>query len=401
MTPFTRAYGGLGPYPREHPRLVRNHGSTTQEDRVTPLSSDEGSWNNFDTPEESMSLIISNRSRGDELSLHGHSDDSINLHHSSQGFLSSLEAINPACPIIGNQDPDGQDSFFTPSSSSASGIRPWQAVALPREDGTYNHQVMSSELESADRKDIDRRIVFNNLGTAASENNELEFFNLDHVQARRFQAGTPETPAIISSPDLFRRPYTFVYDHAFNLGDQSSIPSHSRFHAQNTQRQPPRSDSSDPWTPWRAIYPQDYQPGPQEVMLAPNDALDTSVLPFARPAEFPRREAGNDEHIDGLPLYGLISRDEDTIDKPPSGDPVGPPIENLGHSCFGPERSQHAKNRGRRGQRAKNQGRRGQRAKNPGRRGQLDEETAQGAKIIRAAGACWLCRLLKYKARPC
>lgn len=56
------------------------------------------------------------------------------------------------------------------------------------------------------------------------------------------------------------------------------------------------------------------------------------------------------------------------IDEPPTGGPIGPPIENFGNSPYGPERSRHTKSLG--------------------RRGKLDEVTAQGAKIMRVTEAC-------------
>lgn len=373
MTSFTGADGSLCPYPREHPQWVPNPGSATQFEQVTPLSSGRGSSNYFDTPEESVSFNMSFESGGDELDPHGHSDNSMNHWHAAQRFLSPLNTINPACLDLRHQDSEGQDGFFTPSSSSASAIRSTQDLSLPREDGRSNQQEIDPQLEDIAEGDIDRGFAFNTRKTAAFENEGLEFFYPDS-----FEAIIPETLLSCNSSNLFLRPNPSIHNHGLNPPEKSSMLSHGGFQTQNTLREVSRPLSDEPWTTWSATCPPEYQPGPDEVMFALNDSLSTEGLPIARSLG---SEAGNGEHIDGLPSYRLGHGDEDRIDEPPAGEPVGPPVENLGNSPFGPERPRFTKSLG--------------------RRGKLDEVTAQGTKIMRANGACWPCRLLKYKVCPC
>ena len=374
MASFIGANGSLHPYHGEHPQWELTSGSATRDDQVTPLSSGGRSSNYFHTPEESMSLNMSFRSGGDDFNPHGHSHDSMSHRHASQGFQTSLETTDPARPILRLQDSDGQDSFFTPSSPSASGIRSTEDICLPREDGRPNRQEIDHQLGRAGWEDIGRSFVFKTGETVAFENDGVEPAHPDDVQAT-----IPETWVPFTSSNLFLSPNTFIHNHAIDLSDQSQEPSYGGFRAQNTQQSASRSLSSDPWTPLRAMYTQEYQPGPDAVMFAPNDAFGTSGMPFARPAAFQGREVGNIEKVDRVPVHEL-SGHEDTIDEPPVGDPVGPPVGKFSNSCFGPERPQNAKSLG--------------------RHCKLDEVTRQGAKIMRGMGACWPCRLLKYKVPP-
>lgn len=378
MASFPPADGSLCPYPREHPQWALNPGTATQDDQERPLSSGDGSSNYFDTPEESISSNMSFGTREDEFhNPYGHSDDSISNRYAPQGLPTNFETtINPACLILGHQDSDGQGGFCTPSSSSASEMTSTQDISPSGEDGGPSHQEMGSQLRSASREDIGRRFGFNARGPSTFENGVIESLHLNQIEAI-----IPETQLPLNSSNLFLRPQTLSYNDLFNLPEQSSTPVPGGFQVQNTQWEASRSSSNDPWTPLTAIFAQEYQPGLDEVMFDLNDALDTGGLPFARRAAFQEREAGNGEHVDGLPFYRLIHGDEDVIDEPPTGDPVGPPIGNLGNPPFGPERPQNP-NR-------------------PGRRGRLDEETAKSARLMRVIGVCWPCRLLKYRVLPC
>lgn len=374
MTSFTHADGSLSPYPRKHPQLVLNPGFATQDERVTPLSSGRGSLNYFDTPEDSMSLNMSFGRGEEELSLHGHSDDSINHWHAAQRFPSPLQTINPACLDRRRRDSEGQDGFFTPSSSSPSAIRSTQEISLPREDGRTNHQDMGPQLvEGTAEEDVSRGFAFKGRGNVAFDNDGEEIFFAD-----QFEAIIPETLTPSTSSKLFLRPDTFIHNHDLNPPEQTSTPFNSGYQSQNTLQEVSNSFSNEPWTSWRATYPPEYEPGPDEVMLAPNDSLGTEGLHIARPLG---READNNEHVEEPPLYRFSHENEDRIDEPPAGVPVGPPIEKLDNSPFGPERPPFTKSLG--------------------RRGKLDEITAQAAKIMRDKKACWPCRLLRYKVPPC
>ena len=163
-----------------------------------------------------------------------------------------------------------------------------------------------------------------------------------------------------------------------------STPSDGDFSAQHTQQEaspswPRRSLSANsPWTPLNTRYLQDYQPGPDELMIAPGDTFDTPAPRVDESVEFQSREAYVGQQADGYLSRGFIE-DEDTIDEPPSNDPIGPPIGSVVNPPLGPEQPQ--------------------KPKNLGRRGKLDDSTAEHAKIMRVKGACWRCRLLRYKVR--
>ena len=378
MSFSTRADDSLSPHPRQHPLLMMNPGPATQHEQVTPLSSGRGSLNYFDTPDESMSLNMSFGSEGDELDPHGHSDGSINHWQAAQRSLSPLQTINPAYLNLRRQGSEDQDGFFTPSSSSASAIRSTQEMSLPREDGRSNHQETGFQLadtaegETAEG-DIGCGFAFNTRGTIAFDNHGAKLFSRDH-----FEAIIPETRIPSTNSNLFLRPHTFIHNQDLSPPERNSIPSHRGFQTQNTPLEVPSSLSNEPWTPWRAACHPEYEPESDEIMFAPNDSLGTEGLPNTWPLN---REAGNGEHVDGFLLYRLSHEDEDRIDEPPAGDPVGLPIENLGNFPVGPERPQYARSLG--------------------RRGKLDEVTAQAAKIMRDKKACWPCRLLRYKVSSC
>lgn len=370
MISFTHVDGSLSPIPRKDPQLVPNLGFATQDERVTPLSSGHGSMNYFDTPEESMSFNMSFRGGRDELIPHGHSDDSTDHWHAAQRLLSPLQTINPAFLNSRRQDSEGQDGFFTPSSSSPSAIRSTQEISLLREYDRTNHKEMSHQLEDTAEEDFGRGFAFNAGGTVAFDNDGMNLFFPD-----QFEAIIPETRIPSTSSKLFLRPDTFILNHDLNPPQQSSTPFHSGYQTHNTVREVPSSFSNEPWTPWRATYPSEYEPGPDEVMFAPNDSFGTEGLHFASPSG---REAGNNGQAEELPLYRVSREDEDRIDEPPAGDPVGPPVEKFGNSS---EPLPYPKSLG--------------------RRGKLDEVTAQAAKIMRDKKACWPCRLLRYKVTPC
>lgn len=113
-------------------------------------------------------------------------------------------------------------------------------------------------------------------------------------------------------------------------------------------------------------------------MIAPGDTLDTPAPRVDGSVEFPKKEAYIGQQPDKHVSYGFIE-DEDMIDEPPTGDPIGPPIGGVVNPPYGPEQPQQTKNRG--------------------RHGKLDEPTAERAKNMRVQGACWRCRLLKYGVR--
>ena len=373
MISFTHADGSLSPIPCKHPKLVPNPGFATQDERVTPLSSGRGSMNYFDTPEDSMSFNMSFGGVRDELVPHGHSDDSTDHWHAAQRLLSPLQTINPAFLNSRRQDSEGPDGFFTPSSSSPSAIRSTQEISLLREDGRTNYQEMSHQLEDTAEEDFGRGFAFNAGGTVAFDNDGTKSFFPD-----QFEAIIPETRIPSTSSKLFLRPDTFIHNHELNPPQQSSTPFHSGYQTHNTVQEVPSSFSNEPWTPWRATRHSEYDRGPDEVMFAPNDSFGTERQHIARPLG---REAGNNEHAKELPLDRVSDEDEDRIDEPPVGDPVGPSVENLGNSPFGLEPLPYTKSLG--------------------RRGKLDEITAQAAKIMRDKKACWPCRLLRYKVPPC
>ena len=113
-------------------------------------------------------------------------------------------------------------------------------------------------------------------------------------------------------------------------------------------------------------------------MLAPDDdTLDGPSTLVHEIMGFQRRDAYNGQHFDGHASCESSIEDDDMIDEPPTGNPIGPPIENFFNPPYEPEQPR--------------------RSKNLGRRGRLDELTKQGAKIMRLKRNCWPCRLLKYK----
>lgn len=139
------------------------------------------------------------------------------------------------------------------------------------------------------------------------------------------------------------------------------------------------SRPTEPWTGLNLVH--DYQPFVDEVIFAPVDTITAPGQLVNGPWEigFPQeREASNgdpDQH-------GSSIDDEDVIDEPPFGDPVGPPIRNIiGHSSL-PSRPSQAKHQG-------------------GRHGRLDEETAERVRGVRGIGACWNCRLQRYGVCLC
>lgn len=329
--------------------------------------------NYFDTPEESMSLNTSFGGGRDEFVPHGHSDGSTNHWLAAQRFLSPIQTINPAFLNSRRQDSEGQDGFFTPSSSSPSAIRPTQEIPLPRENGRANQQEMGHQPEDTADEDFGREFAFDARGTVAFSNEGVELFF-----PNQFEAIIPETRIPSTSSKLFLRPDTSIHNHDLNPPEQSSTLFHDGYQTHNTVGEVPNSFSNEPWTPWTATYPPEYEPGPDEVMLAPNDSFGTEGLHIARPLG---REASSNRHAERVPVYRVSDEDEDRIDEPPAGDPVGLPVESFGNSPFGPEPLPYTKSLG--------------------RRGKLDEVTAQAAKIMRDKKACWPCRLLRYKVAPC
>lgn len=379
MTPFAFSDDGHHVYSCEHSHWVESSSYATQDDQVTPLSSGDGSSNHFDTPEESMSLKMSSGSGEDDFNAHGNLDDSTNHQHASQGFPFSLETIDPALLTIRHPGSGGQDEFFTPSRSSASGMGSTQDMSQPREYSRPDHEEgMDPQLGGVYWENIDRTFRFKTCGTVARENKIAEFLHSDHVQAI-----TPEARVPTTSPNFSLGHHTLTDNPAAILDQPSSTPCNGDFQAQLTQQKTPRSwsqhsSSTEPWTPLVAKHPQEYQPGPDEVILAPNGTPDIRGLLVAGPAEFQGREADNGQQCNEHALYGLTM---EMIDEPPTGDPIGPPIGNSGNSPYGPERPPHIKSMG--------------------RHGPLDEETSQGAKIMRVKGTCWPCKLLKCKVRLC
>lgn len=136
----------------------------------------------------------------------------------------------------------------------------------------------------------------------------------------------------------------------------------------------------DPWSPYGTRYPQDYHPEPHKVMFAPEDDMPGITVPLVnRYAEYQEREVYHEQQLDKYVSCEVDIEEEEMIDEPPIGDPVGPPVANLVSSSHGPEKPRQSGNLG--------------------RRGKLDELTARNAKIMRDKGNCWPCRLLKYKVR--
>lgn len=215
------------------------------------------------------------------------------------------------------------------------------------------------------------------------------------------------------SSHIFLKPSTFIGNHTVSLYEHKSTPSDSDFGAQHIQLEAtsswsPHSWLTDPWTPSSARHSQDYQPGPDEIILAPGSTHDTSVdgsVDFhGRDAEndqifdgqtsdstsdtsvdgsveFQGRKTDNGQTFDGQTSESSVIENEDMLDELLTDGSNGPPNGNFGNLPCEPERPRHNKNLG--------------------RRGKLDEKTAQSAEMIRKIRPCWSCRLLRYKVRFC
>ena len=208
-----------------------------------------------------------------------------------------------------------------------------------------------------------------------------ENYQLPQLQLRGTDREGFDHMMLTPSSDLFLKPSTFIGNHTVTLYEHMSTPSTNDLGARHIQVEAksswsPRSWLTDPWTPSLARHSQDYQPGPDEIILAPGSTHDTSV---DGSVDFYGREAENDQIFDGQTSGSFVIENEDMLDELLIDGSNGPPNENFGNPPCEPEWPRHNKNLS--------------------RRGKLDEETAQSAKMSRMIRACWSCRLLRYRVR--
>jgi hypothetical protein len=146
------------------------------------------------------------------------------------------------------------------------------------------------------------------------------------------------------------------------------------------------SRPDEPWTDLNPNIVLNYQPFADEVIFALDDTVTAPGLPVDRPWEvgYPQeREALNgQQHALDRDRHGASSDNEDVIDEPPVGDPIGPPITNVRDHHSPPNWPSQARHQG-------------------GRHGRLDEATARRVRDVRDKGACWNCRLQRYRVSFC
>ena len=132
-----------------------------------------------------------------------------------------------------------------------------------------------------------------------------------------------------------------------------------------------RPSSNGPWNPFHATFDDDNQ----------RTVDGTSFMAYQKLELFPEDELHHlpreiTSIFDGAD--NADEADEEAIDKPPSGDPIGPPSPTMISDQNELNQVSRIKNNG-------------------GRQGKLDIKTAEKAKEMRKYRACWNCKLNKYE----
>lgn len=139
-----------------------------------------------------------------------------------------------------------------------------------------------------------------------------------------------------------------------------------------------RPSSKGPWNPLNATVDSDSQRtavGTSFMACSSHEVWPEDYLHY-----FPRE-------ITSIPSSSdcaddIDEADVEAIDKPPSGDPIGPPSPTMISGQNELNQVSRIKNNG-------------------GRQGKLDVKTAENAKEMRKLGACWNCKLNKYRVWCC